>query len=119
MIGGPIMEAKNKPVDTSKAPKKSGAIYVSISREAHRKLKKDLDFANKKTFGEKIKMSDIVQLGISLVAESHLATLQKASMTNTDRLEMLRAEHIKEHGPISADDFIGLLLASRFEKPGT
>lgn len=72
--------------------------------------------ANKKKFGRKIKVDQIVSLALDLLTEEHIAVVQDQSLTNEDRKESLRQRHIEQCGPISKDDFLGLLLSPEFQR---
>lgn len=70
--------------------------------------------ANNKPNGRKIKLDDIFELALSLVTSEHLKTLQERSMTHEDRKEILRQKYIESRGPISKDEFTGLMMTAEF-----
>jgi hypothetical protein len=41
--------------------------------------------------------------------------LQQSTLSNGDRVEMLYREHVKKHGAISKDEFLGRLLGGKVD----
>lgn len=65
---------------------------------------------NKKTFGRKVRDSEIIGRALSLLEQQHIKELQEATLSERDRLGMAHEEYVKEHGKITLDEFIGKLL---------
>jgi len=110
------MESKEqtKEIRTAKRNSKSAAKCASIrikseSKKAARAL---LAKANTKTFGRSVKFDELFELALTLVTPTHIEMLQNQSMTNEDRKEQLRQGYIKKHGPISKDEFTGMMIAA-------
>ncbi len=68
------------------------------------------DKANKKTFGRKVRDSEVIGLGLSLISADHIQTLQNKTLSEKDRLHMAHEEYQKINGKITMDQFIGKLL---------
>ena len=100
----------------SKSKNKTVASSVSIRVHSQSKEKASmlLNSANKKKFGRKIKLDDLIDLAIGLVTNEHLKMLQERSMTNEDRKELLRQKYIETRGPITRDEFTGFMLTNEF-----
>ena len=107
------MESKTQKTSTKKANSQKS---IRIGADTERKLARLLNGANKKKFGRKIKIDQLLCLALDLVTEEHLRTLQDTSLTNEDRKELLRQSYIQEVGPISKDAFTGFMLTEEFQK---
>jgi enoyl-CoA hydratase/carnithine racemase len=89
--------------------KKAGAIK-KLDPEAAKLLAQLKERANKKTFGRRVRESDILAMSLKLVTQDHIKELQEATYSEKDRLEMIHAQYQKEHGKLTLDQFIGLLM---------
>lgn len=113
------MEIKTRKTDgkSTKKSTKATASYASIRTPAE--LKKDAkkwrDFANKNKSGRKIKLHEILSIGVGLIAEKDIRELKEKSLTHKERLEILRQKYIGLHGPISEDDFLGFTMTPQFQ----
>ncbi len=87
---------------------------IRVQLETQRKTERLLALANKKKFGRKIKIDQLLNIVLDLVTDSHLQSLQEQSLTNEDRKELLRQKYIEIRGPISRDEFTGFMLSSAF-----
>ena len=97
-----------KPKASIKAGVKT--VPLRVKRETKRRLLLELVKANKKDFGRRVRADDLVALAVGLVQPEHLRQLQEATLSNADRLEQRYQEHVKKHGSLSKDEFIGLLM---------
>ncbi len=102
-------EAKAQP------KKQQKCASIRISRETQKKLDCILVLVNKKTIGRKIRPDQLLSLAIELVVEEHVKILQEQSMTNEDRMEVLRRRYSELHGPMSKDAFLGVMLSPEFQ----
>jgi hypothetical protein len=100
----------------SKSKTKLGEKMVSVRIRAESKAiaKALLKTANDKDFGLSIKFDELCALAFDLVTEAHLKLLQERSMTNEDRRERLRQRYIKLRGPVTHDEFTGLMMKPEF-----
>jgi len=87
---------------------------VRVSSETRKLIDKLTTSANKKSSGRKVKLDEIVQLGLGLIQQNHIESLKKNSLTNEDRKEQLRQIYIKKNGQISKDAFTGFMMSVDF-----
>ena len=107
------MEQINNQVAAKEKKSSSNSYSVRVTKDGQKKLTQLLNKANKKDYGKKIKGYQLLELGLSLISDSHIKKLQEGSLSNADQLEILYREHIKKNGKISKDEFIGLLLTQK------
>lgn len=100
----------------SKARMKTSAKKISVRIRAESKGRANalLTAANKKDFGRTIKFDELVEFAIGLLTEEHLKMLQERSLTNEDRRERLRQKYIELSGPVTRDEFTGLMMKPEF-----
>lgn len=58
----------------------------------------------------KVKKSRIIEFAIELLSESHLIQLREETLTNNDRLDVIRKGYADDHGDISMEHFLGKLF---------
>ncbi|WP_374035792.1 hypothetical protein ACES2I_08905 [Bdellovibrio bacteriovorus] len=68
------------------------------------------DKVNKKDLGRKIRDSEIIHLGLSLIEQHHLDAIKESTYSERDRLHMAHQDYQKVHGKLSLDQYIGKLL---------
>lgn len=100
----------------------TSTVPLRIRPETKKTIMKELVRINKeKQFGNRVKPDAFISLAIGLLKPEHYRRLADDSMTNKDRVEQKYQEYMKTHGPISKDDFFGILLAgshaAQAEKP--
>jgi len=103
---------KTKPKKTTQEGSKTSkrGIFRKLSPEAHKLLEAIQQKANKKSFGKRIKASDIIAKSLILINEEHIHELQQASYSEKDRLQMAHDHYIKTVEKITLDQFIGKLI---------
>jgi hypothetical protein len=72
--------------------------------------------ANKKDLGRKVRDSEIIHLGLSLIELSHLEGLRESTYSEQDRLKLAHQEYQKQNGKLTLDQFIGKLLKGEIQK---
>jgi len=92
------------------APPKRKNVLKKLDQESAKLLGHLKDKANKKNFGRKVKDSEIIALGLSLVSSEHIQNLQNQTLSEKDRLQMAHDEYQKVHGKLTLDQFIGKLI---------
>ncbi|HMN68070.1 MAG TPA: hypothetical protein PKC28_05975 [Bdellovibrionales bacterium] len=107
------MENQNAQKSVKKA---ATASSLRVKPETRKRFLGELAKANKKSFGRKVRADQLLSLLLTLVRPEHLQQLQHGSLSNSDRLEMRYREHVKKFGPISKDEFLGLLLTEKSSK---
>jgi len=112
-------KAKEKDMDqvTQVKPTKAKAagsptVGLRVKRETKKRIQAELAKVNKKDFGKMVRCDELIGTALSLLTEQHLKALQDGSMTNADRLELKFREHIRKHGPMTKDAYLGTLLGS-------
>lgn len=96
--------------DKSSTTVKRKNVLKKLDLESAKLLASLKDKANKKSYGRKIKDSEIICKALGLLQAQHLAELQEATLSEKDRLHMAHEEFVKQNGKISLDQFIGRLL---------
>lgn len=69
---------------------------------------------NTKDSGRKVVADNLFALMLDRISTRDLQELQRRSLTNEDRVEMLSRTYIKVRGHISKDDFLGFTLSTEF-----
>ncbi|MGH1468232.1 MAG: hypothetical protein ACRBBP_05040 [Bdellovibrionales bacterium] len=87
---------------------------IRVSRTSKIIADKHLKKANSKNFGKRIKVDELLQIGLSLITEDHIKSLQENSLSFEDRKENLRQIYIKEYGSISKDEFTGFMMKPEY-----
>ena len=108
-------EEKKTEIADAKSDKKSKEVkkkssLKKLDPEAAKLLAAIKEKANKKSFGRKVRDSEIIGRALSLIEHQHIKELQEATLSQRDRLSMAHEEYVKEHGKITVDEFIGKLL---------
>jgi len=99
--------------------KKANAASLRVKAETRKRIVAELAKVNRKSFGRRVRVDQLLNMLLSLVKAEHIQKLQEDSLSNSDRLEMKYREHIKKHGAVSKDEFLGLLLGAEGDKnPG-
>lgn len=100
-----------KRAPASKEKKSSKALRLGTdSSDVLQKLK---DKANKKDFGKRIRVDQIVRLGLSLIEPKHLEDLQRSSVSNEDRVKALLRTYVEKRKSMTREEFWGLMLAGK------
>ena len=98
-------------VSKAKQPN-SPTVGLRLRRETKKRIQMELAKINKKDFGKKVRFDELIGTVLSLLTERHIKDLQDGSMTNADRLELKYREHVRKHGPMTKDAFLGTLFVS-------
>lgn len=99
-----------KPSEKKTSPIKRKNVLKKLDPEAAKLLQALKEKANKKTYGRKIRDTEIIAKALGLIEANHLQELQENTLSEKDRLHMAHEEFQKAHGKISLDQFIGKLL---------
>ena len=89
---------------------KSTSSMKKLLPESINKLKKLNQKANSKEIGKKVKDSDLIHMGLTLIQDQHIKQLQEATYSEQDKLKIAHKEYCKKNGSVSFDKFIGILL---------
>lgn len=104
--------------ELEKAPEPKKAATTSKKKIVLKKLDADTakllqslnDKANKKSFGRKVRDTEIIGRALGLLQSEHLAELQQSTLSERDRLQIAHEDYQKAHGKLTLDQFIGKLL---------
>ena len=99
--------------------KKSNVAGVRVTVETRKRLLAELSKVNKKSFGRKVRVDQLINLLLELMKPEHIQKLQDESLSNADRIEMKFREYVRKNGAISKDDFLGMLLSADASKPSS
>lgn len=99
-----------KTSEKKSTPAKRKNVLKKLDVDAAKLLQTLKDKANKKTYGRKIRDSEIIAKALGLIEANHLQELQEETLSEKDRLHMAHEEFQKTNGKISLDHFIGKLL---------
>ena len=100
----------------NKTESKNLSAYDSVRVRPQNKVRfnKLLATANKKDSGGKIVADDLFGLMLDRITPKDLQHLQHKSLSNEDRIELLRRTYVKVRGQITKDDFFGFTLSPEF-----
>lgn len=110
-------EVQSEPKTTRKMGTKRQTFLKKIDGDTAKQLSTLKDRANKKSHGRKVRDSELIALGLSLIETQHLASLQEATYSETDRLAIAHDEYQKANGKLSLDQFIGRLIRGEVSPP--
>lgn len=101
---------KGKKSSNSKKQFKS----IRLSAETIKKAAPFIEMANRenelsntKKKRRKIKIDQILQIGLELITEDHIKVLQRKCLTNSDRQEILWKKYCEVYGTVSIEEYIG------------
>ncbi|OYZ23580.1 MAG: hypothetical protein B7Y39_04550 [Bdellovibrio sp. 28-41-41] len=102
--------------EKAKSKIKSAAKMSSqrIDSEVKKRTEALLKLINNKTVGRKVRASHLFNFALGLITEGHINMLQTQSLTNEDRKELLRQKWTEMYGPITKDEFTGIMLTKGF-----
>jgi len=104
------MEPSTQTKVTKTKTQNSPTVGLRLRRETKRRIQMELAKINKKDFGKKVRCDELIGTVLSLLTDRHVKDLQDGSMTNADRLELKYREHVRKHGPMTKDAFLGTLF---------
>lgn len=99
-------------------PKKKVSVTttpIRVKKATARTIRSIVSKLNKKTLGGKVLADDIVSKAISLLSESDLEEIKASTYTSQDRLEIRHKEYCQQHGNVTKEKFLELLLDSNFQ----
>ena len=72
---------------------------------------KILESINKKDFGRKVSIDDLVTKALEKVTKEHIQLLQRNSLRNKDRQAIIHQYYCKKVKKVSEDEFIGFFIS--------
>ncbi|RYZ89885.1 MAG: hypothetical protein EOP06_08655 [Proteobacteria bacterium] len=103
--------------ETVKVDKKavSKVQLKKVDIETAKLLNQIKEKANKKSFGRKVKDSEIIRAAIKLIGAGEINKLQEATYSEQDRLRIVHENYQKQNGKVSLDQFIGKLMRGEIQ----
>jgi multidrug resistance efflux pump len=98
-----VTEPKEKPL-------KKGPSLKKLDPETAKLLASLREKANKKELGRKVKDSELLHLGLTLITPNHIETLQQATYSEQDHLALAHNEYQRVNGKLTLNQFLGKLL---------
>lgn len=89
----------------------ASTVSLRMKRETKRRVLAEVAKVNKKSFGKKVRVDELIGILLPMLNEAHIKAMQDSSMTNADRLEMQYRVFVSKHGQMSKDEYIGKLLS--------
>ena len=101
---------------SSKTPVKTDAKSASIrvSLTAKKNAKEILKTVNKKGYGRNVRLSELLELAMTLIQPAHIQMLQEKSLSSDDRKEQMRQKYIATRGPISKAEFTDFQMTAAY-----
>ena len=103
----------SKPNSPKKQIKKTNTTPIRVFKATAKTLKSMIQKLDKKSFGRKVRVDDLILKSLSLLEDKHLEEIRDATLSNTDKLEISYQEYCKTHGQISKDEYLGRLLSDQ------
>lgn len=73
-----------------------------------------LESANKKEFGRKVSIDDLITIALENVSKEQVQLLQKKSLRNKDRQAIVYQFYCKKVNKITEDEFIGVTMSPEY-----
>ena len=89
---------------------KSVSVLKKLDADTAKLLSQLKEKVNKKSFGRRIRDSEILSLGLRNLTNDHIRSLQEFSLTADDKLKLAHEKYVKEKGKVSYDEFLLSLL---------
>lgn len=97
--------------ETKEASAMQPGMHIVVDNETKNEFRALMEKINKKQYGKRIRASSVISRLIKSITPKFIQELQDASLSNNDKFEMAYKEYVLNKGPISKDDFMGMLLA--------
>lgn len=105
------------PPNRKKPQIKRTLMLKKVDLDTAKQIQQFKDRVNKKTFGRKVKDSEVLALAVSLLGTEHVLKLQESTYSEKDRLSMIHEDYQKAHGKLSLEQFIGKILRGEVQIP--
>ncbi|MBT3979732.1 MAG: hypothetical protein HOE90_00185 [Bacteriovoracaceae bacterium] len=100
-----------KTINESKSKNKSdnySSLRVKLATKNN--AMKILENVNKKDFGMKVSMDELINLSLKNVTKDDIELLQKKSLRNKDRQNIVRQIYCRKVKKVTEDEFIGVTM---------
>tara|TARA_Y100000590_G_C15627280_1_gene979850 strand:+ start:262 stop:633 length:372 start_codon:yes stop_codon:yes gene_type:complete len=108
----PIEQIKEPPKVVRKRKQQRNALEaIRVRKATAKKIKEFIKELNKKDFGAKIVIDDLIKKLLTFVNQDVLFEIQEESLSNEDKLERTYQQYKKENPDVSKDEFLGILIS--------
>ena len=83
---------------------------IRVRKTTLRSIRQVLNRLNKKSYGRKVAVDDVVSKALSLLQDEHFEEIKEMTYSNQDHLDLQYQEYCKVNGYISKEKFLGILL---------
>jgi len=90
---------------------------LPVSGDTRRRVIEALEAINKKEYGRKVKIDELVSALLPCLNPETVKSLQEATLSPTDRLERDHRAYVAEHGEISLVDYHNKRLSGEIPPP--
>ena len=87
---------------------------LRVKKETKDNALKILEIINKKDFGRKVSIDELVTKALENVTKEDIELLQRSSLRNKDRQAIVYQLYCKKVKKVSEDEFIGITMSSGF-----
>lgn len=99
----------------------SSSLYtvIRVRKPTANKLRSLVNKLNRKSYGKKITATDILNTSLAMLGDKEMKMIEEQSYTSQDRLDIAYLQHCKDHGKITKDEYLALLLDAKLaSRPG-
>lgn len=112
MSDHPIEQIKEPPKVIRKRKQQRNSLEaIRVRKATAKKIKDFIKELNKKEFGTKIIIDDLIKKLLTFVNQEVLLEIQEESLSNEDKLERTYQQYKKENPSVSKDEFLGILIS--------
>lgn len=101
-----------------KAAKKSNHASLRVCKATGRAVKQVLDQINKKDFGKRVGADALIARIMTRLTQSDISELQEGSLTHKNRFDREYVRYVSQHGKISRDEYLGLVMSGKIAASG-
>ena len=90
----------------------SNSIPIRINRNTARLIKSIVTKCNKKLYGKKVRVDDVLLKALNLLQEEQIEEIRVSTYTSQDHLEIEYKKFCQANGTVSKDEFLKKLLSA-------
>lgn len=106
-----IEKQKNDIEVKKKTKKKSSTSSIKIKSNTSRKIRSILNQINKKKYGNKVLIDDLLLSLLDLIDDDFIKNLQESTLSNEDKIERAYQDFLETNEGVNKDEFLGILLS--------
>lgn len=92
-------------------PSSSNTVPIRVHKSTARLLRSIVNKCNRKSMGRRVKVDDVLTKSLSILGSSHIEEIKESTYSSQDHLEIEFKKHRQQHGSVSKDEFIKMLLS--------